>query len=199
MKNKYAILIVATSTLGIISILINSIIIGEESNQLLNVLVIFKYFTVQSNLVVLIYFSLLLFTNLKNNKGFNKLFGGVVIYITITFLVFLLFLEPIYSPKGFALSGSILNHYITPLLVLGFLYKFKEDYTFNFSNTKIWIIYPIIYLMYLFIHGVKTHDYIYPFFEVSEVGVVRIMASVLGMIMLFVLMSFSLVKIVSKK
>jgi hypothetical protein len=199
MKNRYALLIVVSSVLGITFVLTNTIFIEEGSNRLLNGIALFKFFTLQSNLIVMTYFSLYVFSKLKSNRVFNKLFGGVVIYISITFLVFLIFLEPLYSPKGFALAGSLLNHYITPLFVLDFLYEFRDDYSFNLINIKVWIIYPIIYLVFLFTYGLITNDFIYPFFQVSEVGVIGIIASVIGMVILFIVMSFSLVKIVSKK
>jgi hypothetical protein len=199
MKNRFALLIVVSSALGLSFVLINTMFIEEVSNRLLNGLALFKFFTIQSNLIVMMYFIMYLTSNFKNNETFKKVFGGVVIYITITFIVFLIFLEPIYNPKGFALVGSLFNHYITPLLVLGFLFKFKDDYTFSFSDTKTWIVYPIIYLLFLFSYGLITNNFIYPFFQVNEVGIIGIIASILVLVILFVLMSFSLVKIVSKK
>lgn len=199
MKNRYALFIACSSFLGITLIWTNTIFIAEGSNRFLNGLALFKFFTVQSNLIVMIYFLLYLFSSLKSKKFFNELFGGVVIYISTTFLVFLIFLEPLYNPEGFALAGSILNHYVTPILVLGFLYKFKNDYTFKFTSTKLWIIYPVIYLVFLFTYGLLTKNYIYPFFQISEVGFLGIITSLLGMVILFMFMSFSLVKIVSKK
>ena len=199
MKKKYALSIVVTSTLGIIFILINTLFFEEKTNQFLSALALFKYFTIQSNLIVTIYFYLYVFTSLKEKNIFNKMLGGVVIYISITFLVFLLFLEPIYSPEGFALAGSILNHYISPLLVMIFVYKFRDDYSFEMANIKIWIIYPLVYFAFLVINGVITNNYLYPFFQVSEVGVIGIIVSAVGIVVLFLIMSFTIVKIVSKK
>jgi len=125
--------------------------------------------------------------------------GGIVIYISITFLIFLIFLEPRYSSKGFALAGSILNHHVTPFSSIYFLYKFRSDYTFNYSFIKAWIMYSIIYLFFLLIYGLITDDYIYPFFQVSLVGVFGMFFSIVGLVMMFIAMLFSWVKIVSKK
>ncbi len=198
MRKRHAKLIVFTSSLGILFIIINTLIVLENSNPVIGVLELFKYFTVQSNLIVLIYFSLYIFSDLKELTVFNKMFGGVVIYITMTFLVFFVLLQPIYSPKGLALIGSIFNHYITSLLVIGFLWKFREDYKFSIKHIKKWIVYPLIYLIFLFAIGLITGDFIYPFLQVGEVGITLVLALVVGIVILFLIMSFCLVKIVSK-
>ena len=199
MRNKFALTIVLASTLGIIFTLTNTVFLVEDTNRIVNGLELFKYFTLQSNLIVALYFLLYLISNFKENKVFKKMFGGVVIYISVTFIVFLIFLEPIYSPKGFALAGSILNHYVTPIFVLGFLYHFKSDYSFEIKEAKLWVVYPIIYLGFLLTYGLLTNDYLYPFFHVTEVGVIGVIIALIGITLLFFIMSFSLVKIVSKK
>ena len=199
MKNKYALTIVFAASLGILFVITNTVFFNEEENPIISGLGLFKYFTLQSNLIVAIYFSMYLRGNYKENLLFNRLLGGVVVYISITFIVFLTLLEPIYSPKGFALVGSIFNHYVTPILVMGFLYKFRNDYSFKYSDTKVWISYPLIYLAFLLVNGLITNDYLYPFFNVNKIGVIGSILSVVVITIMFVLMSFSLVKIVSKK
>ncbi len=199
MRKRLAILIVFTSTLGITFQIFNTVFLIEETTGIIKGLDLFKYFTLQSNLIVAIYFAIYLIGNYKNKKFFNKMIGGVTTYISITFVVFFIILEPIFSPEGLSLAGSILNHYVTPILVLGFLYEFRIDYTLKNKDIKIWIIYPIIYLCFLIVHGLFTKDYLYPFFYVNEVGVAGLIISMFSLVILFFILSFSIVKIVSKK
>lgn len=199
MKNKYAFVIIIVSILGLMFSFINTVFFVDEANPFLRGIELFKYFTIQSNLIVALYFSLFLLSKYKDSETFTKMIGGVVIYITITFLVFASLLEPTYSPKGFALIGSIFNHYLTPLLVIGFMYLFRKDYKFQREDLLLWIIYPILYTIFLVIIGQVTNDYIYPFFQVNNIGVIGLILSMIGMIILYLIMSFTLVKIVSKK
>lgn len=199
MKEKYVIFIVLASALGIDSVLIQSIFFDGTAYSLMNGIEIFKYFTLQSNLIVFFYFAFLYLGKYKDNTLFDRLIGGVVIYITITFFVFAIFIEPVVSPKGFGLVGSILNHYVTPVLVIGFMVRFREDYFFSNKDIKLWIIYPAIYLVFLLTLGMLTNDYLYPFFQVEEVGFIGLSISVVSIIILFLFLSFSFVKIVSKK
>lgn len=199
MKTKLALSIVIASSLGIISTLIYVMFLGEGTSPFLDGLEMFKYFTIQSNLVVITYFSLYLLNIFNDNELFKRLLGGVVVYITITFVIYLLLLEPILSPTGLNLVGSVLSHYVSPVLVFAFMYKFKGDYKFKREDTKLWIIYPGIYLVFLVIIGTLTNDYFYPFFQVEAIGVIGLLIAIIVIVSLFVFMSFTLVKIVSKK
>ena len=199
MKQKFAFIIVIISALGIDFTLIQYMFFETGSFRILEALEMFKYFTLQSNLIVTIYFLMFLVSKYRDKKMFSNLFGGVVVYISITSFVFILFIERLVSPTGFGFFGSVLNHYITPVLVMTFLYKYKDDYNFSFSNIRIWIIYPVSYLLILVIIGAFTNNYLYPFFQVEDVGVLGLLISLFGIIILFTILSFSLVKIVSKK
>lgn len=199
MKKRFAIIIVITAIIGLLSNVVHGIFFEEDNINILNGIRLFKYFTLQSNLIVLIYFLCYSFGNFNKNKIFNKVFGGVLIYITTTFLVYFILLEPLLSPVGLNFVGSLFNHYITPILVIGFFYHFRHDFKFEFKDIKFWIIYPIIYLVFLIVNGLFTNDYIYPFFQVSEIGVIGLIISVIINVLIFLLMSFTLVKIVSKK
>lgn len=199
MKEKLVILIIFGSALGIDSILIQYIFFEESSTPILHALEMFKYFTLQTNMIVFIYFVLIYLGTFKKNILFNKLLGGVVVYIAITFLVFSIFLEPNVNSQGFGFLGSLLNHYITPILVIGFISRYKDEYLFKFEDIKIWVIYPLIYLVILVVLGLTTGDYLYPFFQVEEVGILGLVLSIVSILVLFLILSFVLVKIVSKK
>lgn len=159
----------------------------------------FRYFTVQSNLIVFLYFLILLFNKKPKNSNFQHFFGAVLIYITITMSVFIIFIQPVYSPEGFRIYGSIFAHYITPTLVIMYFINERKEYDFNFKDIIVWIIYPVFYLIYIVLHGIKTGDYLYPFFQVELVGVSGLIISITAISVLFLIMSFLLVKIVSKR
>jgi len=187
------------AVLGISLTLFDKMFLSSSSHPLLEGVNMFRYFTIQSNFIVALYFGLNCSNRLKNNKVFDALLGGVVIYITITFIVFLTLLEPIYNPEGLSLIGSTFSHYIVPILVIFYLVYFRSEYSFMIKDIIYWIIYPVMYLVFLIVYGSITGDYIYPFFQVSVVGVTGLIIVIIIMVFFFVFVSFLLVKILSKK
>lgn len=198
MKKVFSIIIMVVAFIGITLTSIDSMFISNTNHPLLEGVKLYRYFTIQSNFIVGIYFGILSFSRLKDNKTFDKLLGGVMIYITITFLVYMIILDPIYDPQGLNLIGSIISHYITPILVIIFVGYYRNDYLYELNDIKKWIIYPLVYLLFLFIYGLFTGDYIYPFFQVSKIGIIGVLLVSVCMVLFFLIMSFLTVKILSK-
>jgi len=196
LKKTPSLIIVLVSTLGLLSTIIARTM--GVTDPLNNAVSTFKYFTVQSNLIVVFYFWILFSLN-PNNKKFDNAIGAVVLYITVTFIVFALFLEPTWAPKGIELVGSIINHYITPILAISFLIYFKSDYSFKFKTIPFWLVYPLIYLIYVIIHGSLTSNYLYPFFEIDEIGISRFILNSAALLVLFGFLSCGFVFIFKKR
>lgn len=188
-------IIVALVVLPLFGIILNvtDAIINDTS-----AFALFKYFTILSNLFVGVYFALLLSGKFKDNVFFNKLFGSVLISITITFIVFAGYLEWTFKSEGLNTYASLLNHYIVPMLTITYFLTNMKLYRYEMKDMTIWLIYPVTYLIFLMVHGVLTGDYIYPFFQVTKIGVFGLVISTVFLTLFFGLMSFLLVKILSK-
>lgn len=197
MKRKASLIIITTGTIGLLFTIIARAI-GSDTNALGSAISSFRYFTIQSNLIVVIYFWLLFSLNPKNIK-FDKAIGGVIIYITVTFIVFALFLEPTWSPQGIELLGSILNHYVTPILSIVFLIYFRKDYSFNYKTIPFWLIYPLLYLLYVIIYGSLTNNYFYPFFEIDVIGVSNFIINSIALLIFFGILSIGVVFLSKKR
>lgn len=190
MKKYLSIIIVLTSSLGI---LIEMLMTGLEESIIDGILIL-KYFTIQSNLLVSIYFVLIL---LNLDQKVKNLLGGITVYIFVTFTIFHIMLSPIWDPEGIRALANYLLHYITPLLVVTYTIIRRNEYHFHYKNILIWMIYPFTYLGFLFLSGVLTGDYIYPFFDVAEEGIKSVFFMVVFLVVFFVFLSFILMKIVS--
>ena len=134
----------------------------------------FKSFTYQTNLLVTIWFTLaILWHNkpetLEKISGFLK--GAFTLYITITFIFFAVLLAPGYQPTGLAAFSNLVLHYITPIafIVDWILTETKLRYKWNYL--LYWIIYPLCYLVFAFIHGTFTGIYLYFFLNINELGI----------------------------
>jgi len=134
----------------------------------------FKYYTIQTNLMVSVWFILAIVWHNKPGslkKITGPLKGAFTLYITTTFIFFAILLQPFYRPTGFAVYSNIILHYITPIafIVDWVLTETKLKYKWNYL--PYWTIYPLCYLLFSFIHGSFTGDYIYPFLDISRLGI----------------------------
>ena len=171
MKKWLPLVIVTIGSIGILAYIINDAFFSELVNPF-GALRLFKYFTMLSNLIAVIYFWLV-FTNRTQLKygWFDRLLGGIVIYVTITFLIYAVLLESTYQVVGLDLIGNTCLHYVNPILIITYLGVYRKDFNFSKKDIGLWIIFPVAYLVFLVLHGVFTGDYLYPFFQISEVGI----------------------------
>ena len=167
----YRIIFVALSWFTIITgFIINSISSGLPLVWLLG----FRYYTMQTNLMVSIWFTLAIVwynkpESLKRIMGSLK--GAFTLYITTTFVFFAILLQMFYRPTGWAAFSNLILHYITPIafIVDWVLTEYKIKYEWRYL--PYWIIYPICYLVFALIHGTFTSDYLYPFLDISRRGI----------------------------
>lgn len=140
-------------------------------------------FTVQTNLLVGLYYLFLFMFNLKSEKYYDilsdlKVKGGVVFIISITGICFglilypLVFLSPSYKISFLSEFINVGAHFIIPLLVIiNFLFskpKLKNESSLIGKSKKIeiityWYLYPLFYFALAEIYGAITGDFAYFF------------------------------------
>lgn len=144
-------------------------------------LVSFKYYTMQTNLMVTIWFTLAIFWYNKPEsleKIMGPLKGAFTLYITTTFIFFAILLQIFYHPTGWAAFSNIILHYLIPIafIIDWVLTETKLKYKWNYL--LYWTIYPIGYLVFAFIHGTFTSDYLYSFLDISRIGILLYIVSI---------------------
>ena len=128
MRTKWRLLIIVIGVIGILSLLINDAFVVYPETPLDSIR-LFKYFTVQSNLVAVLYFLVIYkFKADEKSDKWKNLVGGIMIYTTITFLIFAIVLEGLYTEIGFGMVGSICLHYVNPLLIIGYVIMFRKEF-----------------------------------------------------------------------
>lgn len=142
-------------------------------------------------------------------------FMGLVA-ILITFLVFNILLAPSRSLEKNLSINSILLHVVIPILYILAWFLFYERKKVNWKYPFISILFPLIYIIFIFIHaaifkfdasipGVGTNDsLIYPYFflNISENGIPYVLLWLFGFFVSFTsigYMYFGLDKITFKK
>lgn len=113
----YRIIIVTLSWFTIVvGFFINTITSGMPLVWLLN----FKYYTMQTNLLVSIWFTLAIIWYNKPDylkKIMGSLKGAFTLYITTTFVFFAILLQIFYHPTGWAAFSNLILHYVPQLLL----------------------------------------------------------------------------------
>ena len=148
-------------------------------------LVSFKYHTMQTNLMVSTWLILAIVWHNKPEslkKITGPLKGAFTLYITTTFIFFAILLQIFYRPTGFAVFSNIILHYVTPIafIVDWVLTETKLKYKWNYL--PYWAIYPLCYLLFSFIHGSFTGDYVYPFLNINQLGIPGYIISVSALV-----------------
>ena len=134
----------------------------------------FKAFTIQTNFMVTIWFTLAIIWHNKPEtleKITGPLKGAFTLYITITFIFFAVLLAPIYQPPGFAAFSNLVFHYITPIAFIVDWTLTETKLRYKWSYMFYWIIYPLCYLVFAFIHGTFTGNYLYFFLDITALGI----------------------------
>jgi len=134
----------------------------------------FKAFTIQTNFMVTLWFTLAIIwfkkpETLEKIKGPIK--GAFTLYITITFIFFAIFLSFLYQPTGFAAFSNLVFHYIMPLAFIVDWILTENKLRYKWRYLIYWIIYPLCYLVFAFIHGTITGNYLYYFLDISALGI----------------------------
>jgi hypothetical protein len=199
MKRHWQLAIVLVGTIGILAQFFNDVFYGELAHPLYAFRT-FRYFTILSNLFAVAYFWLMFAKRYEmRHKWFDHLLGGVVVYLFVTFTVYVLLLEGTFEKQLLGEVGNVALHYVNPLLVVGYLVQYRRSYGFERKDITLWLVFPVAYLVFLIGHGLVLDDYLYPFFQVSEVGIQGLLSMIVILFGVFLLLMFALVKIVSRK
>ncbi len=164
------------------------------------------YYTSLSNIVVCLYFLLLL----VGVKGLDKSIYSftVTCCIMLTFLIYHFLLSPLIINDYRKGNGwnpyTLVNyslHYICPLLTFAYWLFFADKSDLSYKNAFIWTILPLIYCLYVFVRvklGIyfdkaKTQRYPYDFLDADKYGFKRILVNIVVIYIVFVLLGLLLV------
>lgn len=129
-----------------------------------------SYFTIQSNILVLIVAATLVANPRRDGRVWRVLRLDALLGITITGLVFDLVLIHYVHPSGWQLVATIGFHYIAPwATLLGWL-LFGPRPRFDRGTVGWAFVWPIAWIAYTFVRGGLVDWYPYPFLDVEEIG-----------------------------
>ena len=155
-----------------------------SATSLLSLATVASTYTFQSNLFVFLWINCdVIFELLKKEKPFilgSPTHGAVTLYITVTFVIFALILQPLialeYGIASVFEIGNLMCHYIIPILMIVEWSLTHNDDEYKRKWALYWLIYPYIYLMYSIIIELTTGVYFYFFISIKEYGALVIVS-----------------------
>jgi hypothetical protein len=156
----------------------------------------FSFFTVLTNVLVVLAF---LAPIAWPQTGLGTFFArpgvrtAIASYIIIVNAVVFFILRHLTNLQGLDFLTDLLLHYIMPaLFVLDWVFLVPKE-TLKISHVAWWLVFPVIYLGWTFIHGAASGFFPYPFLNTTELGLVRVLINESLLLEVFLVLGFLLV------
>lgn len=143
---------------------------GESVSLGVRLLRLFSYFTIQSNLIVLAAAIMLAWRPRFDSPVWRVVRLDSLLGIVITGLVYAIVLAPQVHLTGAAEVATIGFHYISPWAALAGWLLFGPRPRMTWATVGAAFGWPLLWLVYTFVHGALSGWYPYPFLDVVEIG-----------------------------
>lgn len=153
----------------------------------------FSFFTILTNLLVAIYYTIHWFqkpTSLLLRLQKPGVLSAVTLYIAVVGLVYQIVLRSIWSPVGLQKLVDELLHSIIPVFTLVYWFLYEKHTETSWKSIPSWLLYPLFYLAYILIRGSFSNFYPYPFVNVTELGLQKVLIN--SSVLVFVFLSIAL-------
>ncbi|MCC5929101.1 MAG: Pr6Pr family membrane protein [Cyclobacteriaceae bacterium] len=153
---------------------------------------LFSYFTVLTNLLVTIYCTVQLLSPNQQNR--TKLFlrpetlTALTVFILLVGTIYHLVLKSLWNPEGLLMITDEIYHTFVPLGTLALWIVSTNNKSGNLKKLYSWILYPVLYLLFILIIGNFSDFYPYPFLNVTELGMGKVMINSLYLLMVMILL-----------
>ena len=158
----------------------------------------FSYFTIQTNIIVAVCFTVLLFSP---NSAVGSFFSrqqtltAITVYIITVGLIYNTILRFTWEPAGMQKIVDELLHTVIPILAVIYWLVFTTKNQLQWKNILYWLIYPFAYIIYVLIRGANSGFYPYPFINTNQLGLNKVLVNSVGIAVVFIFIALALVTI----
>ncbi|MFZ3573123.1 Pr6Pr family membrane protein [Streptomyces sp. BH097] len=143
---------------------------GDDAGALTRLVRMLSYFTIQSNILVLICSLSLVLRPGRDGPVWRVLRLDTLLGITITGLVFAIVLAPQIHLEGISLWITVGLHYVAPPMTLVGWLLFGPRGRIDGVSVGWAFVWPALWIAYTLVHGAVTDWYPYPFLDVHARG-----------------------------
>jgi hypothetical protein len=144
----------------------------------------FSYFTIQSNIFVLLATLPLIANPAHDGKLWRAFRLAALVGITITGIVYWGVLAPTSHPQGLHVPINIGLHAVSPLMTVGGWLWFGPRRRITTSVVAAMLIWPVTYIVYTLAHGAATSWYPYGFLNVIANGYAVVVRNIIGVLVM---------------
>jgi hypothetical protein len=142
---------------------------------------LFSYFTIQSNLIGVAAFLVAALVGRDRFSSLDLLRGAALTYLTVTFVVYALLLADIDVNTPLAWVDFIL-HKVFPIAVLIDWVLDPPRQRISIRQGAVWLVYPLAWVAYSLARGALVGWYPYPFLDPANGGYASIAVYVVGIL-----------------
>jgi len=150
---------------------------------------VFCYFTVQSNVIVMVTTAALALRPDRPSTVFRVARLTGVVAITITFVVFHVALAGLQDLTGAAALANLLLHTVVPVLAVGGWLVFGPRRATSGRIAALTLVFPFLWSVLALVRGTIVDFYPYPFVDVRVLGYPRVLVNMLLVGVLFIALS----------
>lgn len=150
------------------------------------------YFTILSNIAV----ALVAFTATTGRPGFfaqARVRGAVALYIGVTGSIYFFILRHLWQPQGAQWWADTGLHYAVPLAYWAWWLAGVPHGALRWRDVAGWLLFPLGYVIWVFLRGAWVGEYPYPFIDVGQLGWARVGVNALGVMGVFVVLGLVVV------
>lgn len=147
------------------------IIYNRADSVPVTILRFFSFFTILSNILVALCFSFL-WLKPKQDHFFTRPVNvtATAVYITIVGIVYNTILRDLWDPQGLQYYVDELLHSVVPIMFVLYWLMFTPKNKLEWKNAFSFLLYPLAYMVYIFVRGAISGEYPYPFVDVNTLG-----------------------------
>ncbi len=156
----------------------------------------FSYFTILTNLLVAVCCTCIA---INPEKGWGSFFSkvqtltAITVYILVVGIVYNIILRFLWQPKGLQKLVDELLHSAIPALFLLYWLLFVNKQTMQWKQVFPWLAYPLVYLLFILIRGSFSGFYPYPFVNVGDLGMNKVLLNSIAITILFIVTGLLLI------
>jgi hypothetical protein len=140
----------------------------------------FSYFTILSNLLAAAALSA---PTVAPASPLGRFFSAptvrtaVVLYTSVTAATYIVILQGLWKPEGLQWVADVTLHYVTPTLFLLDWLIFNPKGTLRATSAAPWLLFPLAFGLYSLARGPLTGFYPYPFLNVTDLGLGKVLVN----------------------
>ena len=135
----------------------------------------FSYFTTETNLLVAL--ALTIFCARPQAAQFltrPSVRSALAVYVIVVGVVYAVLLRNLWHPHGVQLLADVVLHDAIPFLYPCYWLAFLPKGSLRWSDPAWWLVFPVLYFLYSMLRGAAFGIYLYPFFDVAQLGFARV-------------------------